>query len=107
MIDITPDTDQRQEVNVGDQVRISWLLDAQVNPDDLEFTVEEGAESEAVYSGAELTEYEVDKDGDTFYEYSVIHAVTRKVHFIEFALHDGVQSAVDTAILKSEPRLTD
>jgi len=107
MIDITPDTSSEQEVNVGDEVRLRWRLDAQVNPKDLTFTVLDTINQElATFSGAEISEERVEDDGKIFYQYAAERTVERRFELYEFALDDGVQTALGTAKLSAKQRLT-
>ena len=107
MINITPSTSAEQEVNVGDKVRLRWRLDAQVNPKDLTFTVFDTRNKEiATYSGADITEKEVQEDGKIFYQYAAEHVVERRLELYEFVLDDNVQTALDTAKLSAKQRLT-
>jgi hypothetical protein len=107
MIDITPSTSAEQEVNVRDEVRLRWRLDAQVNPKDLTFTVLDTRNKElATFSGAEISEERVEDNGRIFYEYAAERTVERHLELCEFALDDGVQTALDTANLSAKQRLT-
>jgi len=107
MIDITPETGSRQEVNVGDTVRITWRLDAQVARADLTFTAKDTLGGTlATYSGSDLSETEVQVDGAVRYEYATEHVLRKPREMYEFALDDGIQTAVDTARLYAQNRLT-
>jgi hypothetical protein len=107
MIDITPSTSAEQEVNVRDEVRLRWRLDAQVDPEDLTFTVLDTRNKElATFSGAEITEERVEDDGKIFFEYAAERTVERRFELCEFLLDDGVQTALDTAKLSAKQRLT-
>jgi len=108
MIDITPSTGPKRELNAGmDQVRLAWKLDAQVDPHDLTFTaVGVLGGVIATYSGGDLTETEVQEGGQTYYKYSVIHDIEQTHEQYEYRLEDGVQSAGDTATLTATPNLT-
>jgi len=107
MINITPSTSAEQEVNVRDEVRLRWRLDAQVDPEDLTFTVLDTRNKElATFSGAEITEEEVEEDGKIFFEYAAEHTVERRFELCEFLLDDGMQTALDTAKLSAKQRLT-
>lgn len=107
MIDITPDTTAEQEVNVGDEVRLRWRLDAQVDPRDLTFVVQdELGNTLASYTGVEITERRVEDDGGIYWEYRAEHTVQNVFEKCEYALNDGVQTAVDTAKIKAKTRLT-
>jgi hypothetical protein len=88
-------------------VRLRWRLDAQVNPIDLTFTVLDTRSKElATFSGAEITEKEVQEDGKIFYQYAAEHTVERRLELYEFLLDDGMQTALDTAKLSAKQRLT-
>ena len=107
MIDITPDTTAEQEVNVGDEVRLRWRLDAQVDPRDLTFVVQDAlGNTLASYTGVEITERRVEDDGDIYWEYRAEHTVQNVFEQYEYALNDSVQTAVDTAKIKANNRLT-
>lgn len=107
MKDIDPKREKDQDLNVGDDIRIFWRLDAQVDPNDVTFTVVNRRQQElSSYSGSELREEEKEIDGETFYVYSTLHKIEDTNEFYEFELDDGVQSSVDTAYLRSEKRLT-
>jgi hypothetical protein len=107
MINITPSTTAEQEVNVGDEVRLRWRLDAQVDPEDLTFTVLDTRNKElATYSGAEISEERVEDDGEIFYQYTAERTVERRFELCEFLLDDGVQTALGTAKLSAKQRLT-
>lgn len=102
-IEVTPAVDPKQQVTVGDRVRLRWLLDAQVNPDDIVLTVL--GDSEATYSGNDLTEQKVEQDGETYWRYTrdvVLDSIRTDV---EYALTDPVNQIVDTAFINAQADL--
>lgn len=100
MIDQTPDTDADTEVNVGDEVRIPWTLDAQVDPADVTFTIE--GDSTVTASNGDLTEVD---NGDGTYTYEYDHVLDRSgFTYIDYELDDGTNSVVGAGYILAEPR---
>ena len=106
MIDITPSTDTNSQVTVGDDVELRWVLDAQVDPADLTFTVRQLDDTETTYSGTDLTESAVTVNGNTKYRYSVEIELASIQTEVQFRLDDAVNHATDTAIITAEPKIT-
>lgn len=102
MKDITPKTDSDTQVTVGDKVRIRWLLDAQVNPDYLTFTVQQNG-TQKTFSGADLTETLVTVDGDRLWRYHVDYEIRSTFEQVEFRLKDPVNRARDSAHYTATP----
>jgi hypothetical protein len=102
--DITPDTDADTEVTEGDKIRIRWLLDAQVDPGKLTFTVQQGS-SQRVFTGADLTEVLRELDGERQWEYFVDFEIQSTFEQVDFRLSDPVNSARDTAHYTANPKL--
>lgn len=106
MIDITPDTDSDTQVTEGDRIEIKWQLNAQVNPADLEFTVQQGS-TRRVFSGADLTETkETGGGGGIFYIYSTEYEIQSTFEQVDFRLSDPVNGVRDTAHYTAKPKVT-
>jgi len=81
--DITPQTDADSEVTQGDKIRIRWLLNAQVDPDRLMFTVQQGS-SQRVFTGADLTEVLREIGGERQWEYFVDFEIQSTFEQVDF-----------------------
>jgi hypothetical protein len=102
--DITPQTDSDSEVTQGDKLRIRWLLNAQVDPDRLTFTVQQGS-SQRVFTGADLTEVLREIDGERQWEYFVDFEIQSTFEQVDFRLSDPVNAARDTAHYSANPKV--
>lgn len=102
--DITPQTDADSEVTQGDKIRIRWLLNAQVDPDRLTFTVQQGS-TQQVFTGGALTEVLRQIDGERQYEYYVDFEIQSTFEQVDFRLSDPVNKARDTAHYTASPKL--
>lgn len=102
MIDITPATDSDTEVQRGDKVRVSWLLNASVDPAHLTLTVTPVGGSDTTYSGSDLQEKEVEKDGERFWRYYKDLVLPSVQTEVEWTLDDPVNGARDTAKITAQ-----
>lgn len=102
MIDITPATDSDTEVHRGDKVRVSWLLNASVDPEDLLLTETTITGEVRTFSGDELSEEEVIKGDERHWRYykDLVLPAIRAVY--EWRLDDPVNDARDTAELTAQ-----
>jgi len=107
MIDITPTTDSDTQVTEGDKVRLRWLLNAQVDPADMTITVLSPLNDVLQeFSGGELTQEVVDRDGERHWRYRVDTEIPSAHLKIEYRHRDGVNAIRDTAQLTAHSRLT-
>jgi len=108
MINITPDTDRNTQVTVHDRVRMgSWKLNAQVDLDDLTFTISSPyKEVYETFTGNEITEERVEEDGRVFWRYYVITTIPATDVYVEYKLEDPANSAVDTAHITANSKIT-
>jgi len=102
--DITPQTDADSEVTQGDKIRIRWLLNAQVDPDRLTFTVQQGS-SQHVFTGTDLTEVLREVGGERQWEYYVDYEIRSTFEQVDFRLSDPANAARDTAHYTANPKV--
>lgn len=101
MIDITPQTDSNTQVTVGDKIRVRWVLNAQADPKDMTFTL-----NEKQFSGTDITESLVERGEDRLWRYSVTTTLKTPFTQVEIDLSDPVNDATDTAYINANNRLS-
>jgi|APHM01.1.fsa_nt_gi hypothetical protein len=104
MIDITPTTDSDTQVTEGDKVRVSWLLDAQADPNRITLRVA-SADKDETFSGDELTEELVEQDGERRYRYRRDFELASIFTQVEWRLSDPINKAADSASIQAHPRI--
>jgi len=102
MIDITPATDSNTEVNEGDKVRVSWLLDASVDPSDRTLTETTFGDEVREWSGDDLSEEEVTKGDERYWRYYKDLVLPSARVTYEWELDDPVNDAHDTAKITAQ-----
>jgi len=102
MIDVTPSTDVDTEVQRGDKVRVSWLLDASVDRGDLTLTETTYDAQERQWTGDELSEEEVVVDDDRHWRYYKDLVLPAVQATYEWHLDDPVNSARDTTQITAQ-----
>ena len=104
MIDVTPQTDADTEVSVGDTVRVRWLFNANVDPQQMTLTVEGFDGTERTFTGSEIREEEVVKDDQRHWRYyrdftlQSLHTTVRW----ELERKAGYNSAADTTSITAQ-----
>lgn len=97
MIDITPVTDDDTEVNQGDKVRVSWLLEASVDPRYMTFTETLLSGQKTTYSGDEIIREENEIDGERYWRYYIDLTLRSYRTRFSLELNDPVNNIRDTA----------
>jgi len=105
MIDVTPQTDADTEVNIGDTVRVRWLFNANVDPQEMTLTVEGFDGTERTFTGSEISEEEVTKDDQRYWRYYrdfTLQSLDTKARWT-LERKAGYSDAADTTSITAQP----
>lgn len=105
MIDVTPSTDTDTEVSVGDTVRVRWLFNANVDPQDMTVRIEGLGGPKKTFSGSEIEEEEVVIDQERHWRYYVDVTLESLFTEVRWSLRrkPGVSDAADTTSITAQP----